>query len=214
MRGCRGCNWGSVRLIMTTERMRLQARSLIDGADGAEAMLMSPSSLRSEQTAGGMLASPSSRSMLSSRLDAPPHAGDAAGAPATATASATVSAMATPRSMGRVSTGDSMTSSRTLTVAADAASSVQGVALPLSAQRKPAAPSVWGGAVRGDMRRQPSRRLQSQEQAQQELQPLAAVAKGGFPQKTFGRQGSDAAMQAKQPLPPPAEEHDKVHRVG
>ena len=74
---------------------------------------MSPTSLRSEQTAG-MLTSPS-RSMLSSRIDAAPLAGEAAAA-AAAGGSAAVSAMATPRSMTRGSAGDSMTSSRTLTI--------------------------------------------------------------------------------------------------
>ena len=167
-------------------------------------MLMSPrTSLRSEQTAGGMLTSPA-RSMLSSRLDAPPHVGDAGGTPATATGgSAAASAMVTPRSMGgRGSFGDSMTSSRTLTVAGDAAQG-QGAALQQSAQRK--APSVQGG--RGDARRQAARRLQPQAQQL----TLAAVAKEELLRTTSCSQSNDAAMPAKQTLPPPPEEHEKVH---
>jgi len=55
------------------------------------------------------------------------------------------------------------------------------------------------------MRRQPMRRAQ-----QQQLQPPAAVAKEGFPRTTFGRHSNDAAMQAKQPLPPAPVEHETV----
>jgi len=165
---------------------------------------MSPTSLRSEQTAGGMLASPS-RSMLSSRLDTPLHAGDA-GTPVTNAGSAAASAMVTPRSMGRGSAGDSMTSSRTMTAAGDAASG-QGATLSQQAQRKAVAPGAQGGGS-GDTRRQPLRRMQAQQQKQ--LQPPAADAKEEFPRTTFGPHSGDAAMQAKQPLPPPPVEHEKV----
>ena len=147
-----------------------QANSLIDGADGAEPMLMSPTSLRSEQTAG-MLTSPS-RSMLSSRFDAAPPAGEAAAAAAAAAGSTTVSAMVTPRSMGRGSAGDSMTSSRTLTVTGEVPAHHGGAPLQAS-QRRPAVGSQ--GVVKDAGRRQHLRRAQPQAQLQQPAHPVSAM---------------------------------------
>lgn len=141
--------------------------------------------------------------MLSSRLDAPAHHGDATPGPG----SAAVSAMATPRSMGRGSVGDvhrgsagdSMTSSRTLTVAGDAASGHGGGGIPQRKQRNTAARAAGQGTGRGSARRQPSRRVQPQAQPEPQPQPASATedpARAGV-----GSQHCNPALLAKQPLP-------------
>ena len=205
----------------TSTRVRLhsscsmlwQGTSLTDGTDGgAEAMLMSPSSLRSEQTAG-MLTSPC-RSMLSSRFEAPPaaHPGDAAAAATPAGGSAAVSAMATPRSMGRGSAGDSMTSSRTLTTAADAAPAGQGSGALPQRRAAVAAQNSERDAVRRQQSQMPQAHPTSQLEPQQKLQLHGMAAKEDVARTTFGSQDADAGLHAtKQPLPgPPYEERDEV----